>query len=262
MRKLSAIVVAAVLLVALAGCGGDSGGGYVSGQIEEAYAFSHGGYVARAVVRVLDDGSIDVDIDEAFLPSTLAAVDVESAEWNEGNTVSYVSHGSNVPVAKYIEYDGTAYVGTTVGSAVVYVEAGDNGEPVGGTDLNLAILRNQASMAAYYNSIQAGSFKVLTEFGGQPITVDETHYGGVTKVNAPGYWNTGQTWQGNIDAIEAFIEENGAAYSLSEMVRASEANADGLKLWSVADAVTGATNSDFKDYFGVVQTAMARLKTS
>jgi len=82
----------------------------------------------------------------------------------------------------------------------------------------------------------------------------------VTKKASPGYWSTGQTWIGNIEEIEAFIEENGAAFSLSEMQRSAEEDANGLKLWSVADAVTGATNSDFKDYFSVAQLAIGRLK--
>ena len=91
-----------------------------------------------------------------------------------------------------------------------------------------------------------------------PVTT--TAYGGVTKKDAPGYWAFGVGWKGNMEAIEAFIEENGSDYPNSEMVRAAEENADGLKLWSVADAVTGATNSDFKDYFNVAQAAISRLK--
>lgn len=259
MRKLSAALVAALLLVALIGCGGGESGGLVPGQIEEAYAYTHGGYVGRAVVRVQDDGSVDVDIDEAFLPHSLAVVSLEDDAWSEENTVYYVQRGNEVRVAKYVEYDGTAYVGATVGTAMVYVTADEEGNPAGSQDLEQQILRNQATMGAYYNGIQGGSFKIFTEFGGDAIAITETSYGGVTKNDSPGYWNFGQTWQGNVDAIEEFIEENGAAYSLSDMVRASEENADGLKFWSVADAVTGATNSDFKDYFVVAQMAYAKL---
>ena len=101
-----------------------------------------------------------------------------------------------------------------------------------------------------------------TGFGGEVRPVTTTSYGGLTKKNAPGYWDSGQTWIGNIEAMEAFIEENGGQYALSEMVRATEENADGLKLWSVADTVTAATNSDFKDYFDLVQSALGRLKTN
>ena len=259
MRKFSVAIIAVLLLATLVGCAGDAGG-YLAGQIEEAYAYVHGGYIGRAVVKVLDDGSFDVNLDEAFLPHTLAIVDFESDEWTEDNTAFYISRGNEVRVAKYVEYDGKVYVGSTVGTGLSYVEAGENGEAVGGTNLELLIVKNQATMAAYYAGVQSGGFKLFTEFGGAAMPVTETNYGGVTKKNAPGYWNTGLTWLGNMAAIEAFVEENGAGYALSEMVRAAEADANGLKLWSVADAVTGATNSDFKDYVGLVQAAVGRLK--
>ena len=259
MRKLSASILTFLLLAILVGCGGGAGG-YVAGQVEEAYAYVHGGYVGRALVKVLEDGSFDVDLDEAFLPHTLAIVDFESDEWTEENTAFYVSRGNEVRVAKYVEYDGTVYVGNTVGTGLSYVEAGENGEAVGGKDLELSILRNQATMAAYYAGIQSGSFKTFSEFGGAAMPVTETHYGGVIKNDSPGYWDSGQTWIGNMNAIEAFIEENGAAFALSEMERAAEEDANGLKLWSVADAVTGATSSDFKDYLGLAQAAFGRLK--
>lgn len=265
MRRFYAAVIVVIALAALFGCGNatvadEATGGYIPGQVEDAYGFTHGAYVGRATVKVLDDGSVDVTLDEAFLPHTLAVVDMEAAEWTEGNTVSYMSHGDELRVAKYVEYDGTVYVGTSLGTGIFYVEAGDNGEPAGGTDLDLIIIRNQASMAAYYTNLAAGAFKVFTEFGGDAIPVTTTSYGGLTKKSSPGYWNFGQTWAGNIAAIETFIEENGAAFSLSEMKRATEEDKDGLKKWSVADAVTGATNSDFKDYFGLAQMAFGRLK--
>jgi hypothetical protein len=43
------------------------------------------------------------------------------------------------------------------------------------------------------------------------------------------------------------------------MVRQAE-DSEGLQKWAVADVVTGATASDFKDYFGLVLLAAAQLK--
>jgi len=234
--------------------------GYFPGQTAEAYAYTHGGYVAQAVVKVLSNGSLDVEIDEAFLPHTLAIVDMDSPDWNVRNTVYYESRGSEIRTAKYVEYDGTVYVGTTVGASLTYVEADDNGEPAGGKDLELLILKNQETMASYYRNIKRGGFRVLTGFGSMAKPVLKTAYGGVTKATSPGYWNFGQTWQGNINAIEEFIEEYGSAFPRSDMERSAIANADGLKFWTVADTLSGATNSDFKDYFGVAQAAISQLK--
>lgn len=233
-------------------------GAYAPGQTETAYAYTHGGYVGMATVMTDDNGDLTAVLDEAFLPHTLALVDIEAAEWNEDNTVVYESHGPK-NAAKYVAYNDKMYVGVSAGSSLSYVEADDAGMPVGGTDLEKAILRNQSTMAAYYDMAQAGKFAIYTEFGGKAMPVTTTSYGGVTKRNSPGYWAFGQTWAGNVAAIEEFIAANGLQFGEADMMRAKEENADGLKLWSVADAVTGATNSDFKDYIGVAQRAAGKL---
>jgi len=263
---LSFFVALSFLLVACgSGESGDQGevsGPYLPDQRAEAYAYTHGGYVGKAVVTVGSDGSLSVDVDEAFLPHTLALVDIESEEWSGTNTVSYMSRGDEYYVAKYVQYNDKVYAGVPTGTGFSYVEADENGNPAGNADLEKAILRNHDTMRAYYALIGAGKFAVLPAFGGEALAVTTTSYGGLTKKNATGYWDFGQTWLGNIEAMEAFIEENGGQYSLTEMVRAAEENSDGLKLWSVADTVTAATNSDFKDYFDLVQSALGRLKTN
>lgn len=237
-------------------------GAYVPGQTETAYGFTHGGYVGMAKVMTDDNGDITAELDEAFLPHTLAIVDIESAEWTEDNTTSYVSRGNVGYVAKYAGYNGKVYMAVATGTGFSYVEVDEAGIAVGGKDLEKEILRNQASMAAFYALVPAGKFVIFTEFGGEAMAVTTTSYGGVTKKNAPGYWAFGQTWAGNVAAIEEFIAANGVQFNESDMVRAKEENADGLKLWSVADAVSGATNSDFKDYFGLAQHAAGKLKTN
>jgi hypothetical protein len=270
MKKVLWVLLAVAVSVLLVACGsgssgssgqGETSGPYLPDQRAEAYAYTHGGYVGKAVVTVGSDGSLDVEIDEAFLPHTLALVDIESDQWTEANTVMYMSHGSEEYAAKYVQYNNKVYVGVPTGSTLSYVEADENGNPVGDVDLEKAILRNHDTMRAYFALIGAGKFGVIPEFGGEVIPVTTTSYGGLTKKNAPDYWNTGQTWIGNINALETFIEEHGGQYALTEMVKAKEENAQGLKPWSVADTVTEATNSDFKDYFDLVQSALGRLKT-
>lgn len=232
--------------------------GYMPDQTSVAYGYVHGGYVGKAIVNVQADGALNVKINEAFLPHTLASVDLDSAEWSDANTAYYVLRGRKISVAKHVEYDGVVYVGTTVGTSLTYVKAGDNGEAVGGKDLELLILKNQATMANYFDKVTSGGFKIIAKFNGMAKPVTTTASGAVTKAESPNYWAKGQTWKGNIAAVEKFIEENGSAYSVAEMKRT--ANADGLKLWSVADAVTGATMIDFKDYFNMAQLAIAQLK--
>ncbi|MFP4644638.1 MAG: hypothetical protein ACLFM0_09810 [Spirochaetales bacterium] len=266
MRAVTAIILASALVFGFAACengengeNGD-GAGFAPEQEATGYAYVHGGYVGRAVATTDDEGALSVELDEAFLPHSLAEVDLEEDEWNEDNTVTYVIRGDEVRVAQHIEYDGTPYVGTTVGESVTYVEADEDGEPVGGKDLELEILAHQDTMAEYFDVIQDEGFGVMTEAGGEVEPVTSGSYGQVTKRGSD-YWDFGPLgWQGNAEATEEFIAENGVNYSREDLERAEEEDDDGLRVWSVADAVTGATWSDFPDYFTVAQIAVAQLE--
>lgn len=264
MRTFLTILVAAFAVIGLVGCGGQeepvAPTGFAPNQTVEAYGYTHGGYVGRAIVSTDAEGNISAEIDEAFLPHTLAQVDFEAAEWTEENTVTFIQRGEVNRVAKWISYDGTDYVGATVGGAMIYVVADENGEPsVGadqerfsGQDLEQMIIRNQGTMAAYYDNILDGGFAVYTEFGGTPQVVETTSYGSLTKDGSE-YWNFGLGWQGNIDAIEEAAAQFGTGYSLDEMSRGDD------NFWMLADATTGATASDFVDYFNLIQNAVGRL---
>ncbi len=261
MRKIMLLTLAVFIGIALISCGNDNNAGngdgpsvgYVPNQTAVAYAYTHGGYVGMATVEVDGDGDLDVEIDEAFLPHTLAVVDMESDDWTEDNTVFYVVRGDEVRVAKYVSYGEDMYVGSTVGTSLIYVVADEDGEPAGAVDLEKTILRNQSTMAAWYENIAAGEFAVYTEFGGDAAPVTTTSYGSLTKEGSE-YWNFGIGWQGNIDAIEETIEENGGGFKLDEMVRTDD------NTWELADATTSATASDLPDYVNLVQTALGRLE--
>ena len=262
MRTTVAVITAVLLMFAFTACnnGNDvaEAEGFAPNQTAEAYIYIHGGYVGQAIAATDGDGNLSVELDEAFLPHDLAAVDMDSDDWTEDNTVYYVRRGSEVRVAEYIEYDGTVYVGTTVGGSVTYVEADGNGDPAGGQDLELLIIYGQDSMAAYYDNIRNGRFGVMTEFGGDVDPVTTTAYGMVTKRGSD-YWDRGLGWHGNIHAMEEFIEEHGFEFNLDDMQRL-DADDDGMQYWQVADAVTGATIVDFKDYFILAQAAAAQLE--
>lgn len=262
MRRITLILIVLLAAIALVACGGNGAdddmamaeGGYAPNQTVEAYMYVHGGYVGQATASTDAEGNLDVEIDEAFLPHTLASVDMESGDWNEDNTVFYIQRGNEVRVAKWIAVGGTNYVGTTVGGALAYVEADEDGNPTGATILEKGIIRNQGSMAQYFNGVGNGAFQIFMEFGGDAMTVDTTSYGSVYK-DGSSYWAEGTRglgWQPNMNAIEEFVEENGADYSLDQI----ESTDDG---WEVADTVTGATASDFVDYFTLVQLAVAQL---
>ncbi len=254
-----AVTLFAFALVACNNGEAETATGFAPNQEAEAYLYIHGGYVGQAIASTDSDGELSIRLDEAFMPHTLAEVDLDEDAWSEENTVYYVQRGNEVRVAEYVEYDGTTYVGTTVGESLTYVEADENGEPAGNQDLELQIIYGQDSMAHYFDVIQNGGFGIMTEFGGDVTPVTSTDYNQVTK-RGSGYWDFGELgWQGNIDAIEEFITEEGFHYNLADMQRLDEDD-EGLRRWEVADAVTGATLSDFKDYFINAQMALAQLE--
>lgn len=253
------LLAAALVSLAVIGCGGEEPAaptGYAPSQSVEAYAYVHGGYVGKAEVSTDAEGAISANINEAFLPHTLGIVDIESDEWNEDNTVTYVIRGNNVYVARHVAYNGTDYVGNSVGSALVYIEADEQGNPAGGTPLEMMIIRNEENMENWWNSIGDGGFAIFTEFGGESMPVTTTPYGSVYKEGSS-YWAAGSRglgWQPNMDAIEEAAVEYGVSYTPDEMNRGAD------NQWTLADATTGATASDFKDYFSLIQLAAARLE--
>ena len=94
-----------------------------------------------------------------------------------------------------------------------------------------------------------------------PIVVSEGQF----KDGNPNYWPAGGDrlgWQVNIDALEAFLEENGAAYDTLAFTTVT-ATVNGVEdtYWQVVDTVAGATNSDFQDYFQLAQAAFGQLET-
>lgn len=249
-----------LVLVFLASCG-SKGDNLKPNQVEEAYSVTHQVYLGRAIVTVDGSGKLDVEIDDAFLPHTLAVVNLDNEMWNTTNTVKFSNYGQEVYSAKYIEYLGVTYVGVSVGKGISYIETDRSGNASELVGLERRILRDQKSMKEYFDSVPMGKLKLLYSFGGEGEPVTKSFFGGFTKKSSKNYWNFGQTWVGNIKEIEKFIEEYGYRFSLNEMVKAQESNTeDDLLYWSVVDTVTGATNMDFKDYFNLVQNAAGRLK--
>lgn len=256
MRKIVLIIIGLVAAIALVGCGGGGAAaptGYAPNQSSVAYAYTHGGYVGQATATTDAEGNLSVVLDEAFLPHTLAEVDIEADEWTEENTATYVQRGDAVYVARYISYNGTVYVGTTVGGAMIYTAADEAGMPVGGQDLEQEIIRNQNTMAAWYQNIANGQFAIHTGIDQPAQPVTQSPYGGLTKADST-YWNFGDLgWAGNMEAIQEAAVEIGTGFTLDQMNRNSD------NFWELADAVTGATASDFVDYFNVIQNAVGRL---
>ncbi|MBU1093195.1 MAG: hypothetical protein KKH01_01900 [Firmicutes bacterium] len=235
-------------------------------QTVEAYQYTHGGYVGQVVI-VVEDGVLDVEINEAFMPHTLAEVTLSTlsapTDWNESNTlvIGYVSY------ALYISYNDAVFKALqTEAGLLVYSAVDETGALKTGSrdikNLDMDIIKSEANMKAYYDELNTGGFKLLKSFGDtSPIVVSENLY----KDGNSNYWQASEGnfgWQANIDTIEAFLEENGAAFdTLAFTTVLTTLNGVEDTYWQVADMVTGATNSSFQEYFLLAQTAFGKLET-
>jgi len=236
-------------------------------QSVEAYGYTHGGYVGYVSV-VVTGGVVDVEINEAFLPHTLAAVTLSTVEaptdWDETNTLTI---GSKSYAALIMYNDDVFTAIATEAGLLVYTAADELGavKPAARgvvTNLEMNIIKNDSTMSAYYDALNNGGFKLLKSLGDlTPVVISEGQF----KEANENYWAPypgSFGWQANIDALEAFLEEFGAAYDTLAFTKVlTTINGVEDNYWQIADTIAGATNSDFQDYFQLAQAAFGQLVT-
>ena len=235
-------------------------------QTVESYGFTHGGYVGHVTI-VVTDGVVDVEINEAFMPHTLTAVTLTTVEaptdWNDTNTLTIGTKS----YALYIMLNDDVFKALeTEAGLLVYSAVDEAGELKTGSrdvkNLEMNIIKNESNMKAYYDALNNGGLKLSKSFGDtSPVVITENQF----KEGNSNYWQAGGDklgWQANIDALESFLEENGAAFDTLAFTKVLT-TVDGVEdnYWQVVDTISGATNSDFQDYFQLAQTAFGQLET-
>lgn len=234
--KLLVVVLAVVMLVsvfALAACGETS-----KFTTKRAYGLVHGkGYVGNATVEVDKDGSlVSAKLDEACFPSQVTLTAEDTAKLNEGEygTVSG-KHG-----------DSTVYAKVKVGSIVFELDTTAKAYKVSGKTLE-EYFADAAACEAYYTAVENNDIYV---------TVKGVETAGViTKADLlktqNGYWTgvtTGaQGWGTNAMATCHYVMEYGFGATSFEK---------GDKFFTDNNGVsTGATWTDFQDYFNLLKAA-------
>ncbi len=235
-------------------------------QSVESYGYTHGGYVGQVTI-VVTNGVVDVEINEAFLPHTLAEVTLSTVDavtvWDETNTLTIGTKS----FALNIMYNDNVYKAlVTEAGLLVYSVVDETGALKTGRrdvkNLEMDIIKNEATMKAYYDALNNGGFKLLKSLDDTtPVVVSEGQF----KEANPNYWQASEGklgWQANIDALEAFLEEFGAAYdTLAFTTVLTTVNGVEDNYWQVVDTIAGATNSDFQDYFQLAQAGFGQLET-
>ena len=215
-------------------------------KLGTAFASVHGkGYVGRVDIEVKDGLTSKVTFDETFYPATfgnLTKVDIATGtETVEG---VYLSKGKDVSakIAKYIAIDGLVFEGSFTNKVITYTHA-EKGDAVSYINKN---------SEWYWNAVKDGKVKVVkadgTAVAGQALNLASGTFKSEGK-----YWAQTETvklgWKGNMEKIAAFlVGKDLSKLDISDAARATEANDDGLKTWTVGGVDTGATLTDFKDY--------------
>ena len=220
----------------------------------------HKSYLGRAKVVVKNGVAASVSIDETFYPATFGNVtsltNVATTELVEG---TITNHGADATakIAKYLTIGGVTFKGSIVNKAIKYTVT------VGETEKDSVEYVN-ANAAWYWNAIEAKDIKVTNASGvavkDQPYNTASGHFKSEGK-----YWaQTGTVklgWKGNMEKIAAFlVGKDLSKLDISDAARATEANDDGLKTWTVGGVDTGATLTDFKDYVNLAIAAFSAAK--
>ncbi len=245
MKKLLVLFLVAVSVLGLAACGPTKEFGYGI-----AYARVHGGhYVGVAEVVVDKDNKVvKVDFEEYYLPYNAAQVGTvgNNPELVENADVLVAGDPETAATklyAKYFKVKSLLFSASYVNNEIKYT--------ANGIEINDWV-DSEENAIAYVDAIENGEVFIATSAGAKHGTLvpSGVAFYGFAK-SATGYWPVSATrllgWGGNMRAMELALI--GTDFS----GEASRGETD--TYWSIGDAVTGATLTDFPDYYNLAKAA-------
>ena len=233
-----------------------------------SYGLVHGHYVGVAKVVVdADDVVVNVQFDEYYLPYNTAQVTLTDDQKASVPADVFVRTSINTArdtvtltyFAKYVSVNGVIFTGSATGD----VPTALNTAPSQGIIWSASGIANietwtevEANAKAYVEAVEAGLVFNCNASGVKSAypKANASAKIGDTK-SATGYWTSPASyplgWGGNMAAInEALVGTKMGAVE-ADLVKATTAPL----VWSVGTIVTGATLSDFVDYYMLAQAA-------
>ncbi len=263
MRKWFAMLFMIAASLALVACGGDTTSSLTTTanpeRTAEAYAIVHKDYVGYTDIVVLNGVVQEVVLEEYYLPYTWAKVTVTSE--TAPADVIVISGSTPSWYAKYLVIGDRHFTGELRAETLVVGEISYTKETVkytadGIDDLFVWLLGSEANCQWYVEQLLDGlAFVADDTFAANTTLTVWSQENGFTK-SATLYWtgvNYPLGWQGNMAAIIAAVEG-----TVLNPDAALTQNAE-TKFWSIGDAVSGATLTDFRDYYNLI--AAAYVKT-
>jgi len=258
-RKLASAILA-IAAIALVVCPAAFGQQTPAAQVKKAYqALNEGYYVAEGAVRLEGGQVVDCDIEEMNTMlfwgncTQNKITKEELAQLGDDNifTAMFDFHGEKTPTkfAKYVQVGDIVFTAGTKPDGYILYASPQTGNILAYFD------KSEANMAWFFDQMRAGNYWLLRKVGtryekfdiaafykdvpGAPIAKGKSQNKKVRQ-----HWDQ---WVPNIHKIEIFFKRNG--FVPGEFSQ----NKDGV--WMVADAVTGATITEFKEYAGVLYKA-------
>jgi hypothetical protein len=203
--------------------------------VGETYGPGHSA-VAYAMVKTDEAGKIlEADFQEYFLPEEWAVV--TATQEVEGLVVAI----GGKYYAQYVSIDGEIFEVANEGNVAVYKNSADK------TVMQWA--ETVANAKKYVEACKTGKAFVSDSEGVKNSTYHPTDIKW-TKIDK-GYWPAGNNklgYQANVNKLLDFVK--GKTISANDSIIKNSSN-----IWTVNDAVTGATNNDFALYYNLLVTA-------
>jgi hypothetical protein len=255
MKKLFVLLLSLILTITLFACGEVEEETVPTETTGVGYGLVHSHYVGIVELTVGIDGNVtEASIEEYFLPYSAAKVVIADPLDLPVDVLSVTGSRGTSYYAKYFSVDGVLFEGTVDGEAPAQsITYSANGIP----DIEVWV-ETEANAKIYIDAVDAGLVFIANADGTESAyeMADASAKVNMRK-SETSYWSGSSYplgWAGNINAlIAALIGTN-----VGEDVSALAKNEGGY--WVVGDIVTGATMTDFADYYLVAQRAYTNRK--
>jgi hypothetical protein len=251
MKKALALIFTVLTALALFACTPKEATGI-------GYGIAHKDYVGVANVVVVDGVIQEATLEEYYLPYHWAKVGVTSTTAPADVVVLTTTSGETVTTTWYAMYivigdkNFTARTESLVVGDVTYSKQTVKYSAEGIDDLFVWLLNSEENCKWYVEQLLAGKAYVAKSTFAVNTSLYAWNQGNGFTKSATLYWtgtNYPLGWSGNMNAIIAAVE--GTAPTADAVL---SQNAD-TKFWSIGDTVTGATLTDFKDYYAILVAA-------
>jgi hypothetical protein len=228
-------------------------------EVGTGYGLVHGHYVGMAIVETLDGVVTDITLDEYYLPYNWGKVALTDFQTYPDEVISVVGSRSTSYYAKYVTIGDKLFMATAVTSGTAQIV---NYEATGIPNLD-AWIATEANAIWYVEQIEDEAFFLATSTGTEHpnlVRTDATSNLGMIK-STSNYWPQSATqhlgWSLNMQAIiDAFVGTS-LDFTITTSDKTEVTETEAYSYWIVNGNVTGATLTDFLDYYTLLQRAYA-----